>query len=637
MKVYIEKSKNRIQIKFPYHPEYVQRVKMIDGAYWAKSRKLWTVPLDLHVCQNLRKKFGDELVIGPELREWAETVIEFNKRVTEIGRMDSCVLPRVEALYPEISAAMDNRIYQTVGSAFVAEGRTVLLGDDVGLGKTLETFGGIIESELTGSFLVFCPKSATYSTWVKEVHKWLPDDYVLDAVKFTQKPKRRELLAQYFEECSSAERSWLICNIEMCRTKYREECPAHECDGSDDDCPSAKRHRVFRASDYPELFETLWSGVVFDESQKALIARTALLRKQTQVRVGAGKLPIAADGLRLAISSTPWRGKPENFWGTLNWLRPDLHSSYWRWAKRWFEVENNGYGQVIGEFKEGKEKAWYRELAPVMLKRKKREVAMDLIEPIIESVWLPMQDEQARQYQEFAKDLSVRVDGGEITAIGVLDAMTRLKQFAQCTWFVKNENTWTKAKPKNGDVSEKDKKIKIFPGPSSNKLQWVLDFLDSLGILDGLGTEKVLIASPSTKILNWLSEHLEKAGASCFLLTGETKGSERSSQVEDFQSDQMDTCVFLLNTFAGGVSLTLDAADNVIIFNETHVPDDQEQVVGRVDRVSRVHEIRVYYLRSLGTVEHSIGETNEHRDSVQKDLQDARRAVRVLSEIIKTE
>lgn len=76
-----------------------------------------------------------------------------------------------------------------------------------------------------------------------------------------------------------------------------------------------------------------------------------------------------------------------------------------------------------------------------------------------------------------------------------------------------------------------------------------------------------------------------------------------------------------MNTKAGGVSLTLDAADDVIIVDSTYSSDDQEQVEDRAHRISRMHNVTVWNLASRGTIDETIAKyTLKHEISIKKIL-----------------
>ncbi len=84
--------------------------------------------------------------------------------------------------------------------------------------------------------------------------------------------------------------------------------------------------------------------------------------------------------------------------------------------------------------------------------------------------------------------------------------------------------------------------------------------------------------------------------------------------------------LILLNTISGGTSLTLDAADDVVIIDQTWSPDDQTQVEDRAHRISRVHNVTIWNLASLDTIDEDIAILNNER-SIETSVIDTQRDV----------
>jgi SNF2 family DNA or RNA helicase len=77
------------------------------------------------------------------------------------------------------------------------------------------------------------------------------------------------------------------------------------------------------------------------------------------------------------------------------------------------------------------------------------------------------------------------------------------------------------------------------------------------------------------------------------------------------------------------VSITLDAADDIVLMDETWVPDDQEQVEDRVHRASNVtHQVDVWYVRTKGTIEEGIAQTSAEKAESNHVVLDAQRGLR---------
>jgi SNF2 family DNA or RNA helicase len=112
-----------------------------------------------------------------------------------------------------------------------------------------------------------------------------------------------------------------------------------------------------------------------------------------------------------------------------------------------------------------------------------------------------------------------------------------------------------------------------------------------------------------------------------YLFTGKTKGSDRKAIKKEFQSNEGDQFI-LLNTASGGTSLTLDAADDVVIVDQTWIPDDQEQVEDRAHRgAGRIHNVTVWNLASLNTIDEDVAVLNKQREDAIASILDKQRGV----------
>jgi SNF2 family DNA or RNA helicase len=107
-------------------------------------------------------------------------------------------------------------------------------------------------------------------------------------------------------------------------------------------------------------------------------------------------------------------------------------------------------------------------------------------------------------------------------------------------------------------------------------------------------------------------------------LTGKTtKKGERTRLVRGFQNG--DYRVLVVSTMAGGVSITLDRADTVHVLDETWVPDDQDQLIDRIHRASRIHQVTAYFYRTRNTLEEYINEVNQEKAFTNENVLDIRR------------
>ncbi|WIC89694.1 DNA helicase [Rhodococcus phage Maselop] len=597
------------------------------------------LPLSLTNCRALRRLWADDLEISERLDDWAYEEIE------RLGNIDNLAEANSDAELSErfqVEAARIARVahpYQRAGIAFCAATKRALLADQPGLGKTLQTLGTMVEADVEGDIIVFAPTAAVAITWPDELRTWLPDDEVLPIMG--PGPKRHAKIEEALRTPRSTKRRWFIVNLEMARAKWIKAGKEFRLNKR-----SGKREWMNKPGwweySYPELIEQEWAAIVVDESHRCLIAHTAALQGQTLVRSGMAQLKLKEGGIKLALSGTPMRGKPENLWGTLNWLYPEVYSAYWNWVARWFVVWGDKSDKTIEGLDETKTGEFYQDIRPIMLRRTKKEVLKELPDKLYAGTplpdengwvdenspvghWVEMSPKQAKAYSDIQSQAETLLESGILVANGVLAELTRCKQFATCY------GDLLEVPNREGDID-----YKFEPKLPSAKYDWLVEFFDSLGInkdsvmeIEEDGEEevrKVVVASQFTGILDLYERELNKKGIQTLKITGKVKDKDRVAAKTRWQQAGGPR-VFLLNTQAGGVSLTLDSADDLVFLDETWIPDDQEQVEDRIHRASRLHQVTIHYLRSMGTVEENIALTTGSRERVTRKLLDEERGV----------
>lgn len=624
--VKVEKVGDRIALVSPgMHWESGRDLaRSIPGGRWEPNSKRWMFPLDFRICQEVRKATDHwevSLGIGPELTEWAKAEKARLAEIPDPNEMELIEIERLKSAFPLIWSAIETRPFQTVGVDFISKRKNVLLADDPGLGKTLQTIGAIVNSFDDGLVLVVAPKSAANITWPAEIQRWSPDDTVINLASLATYPagaRRNAFLEEADRQIAETPgRVWVITTPYWIQVKADKD--------SRGEFKRDDKKRIVTRPKLPLLMGWEWDAVIVDESHKVVICNTAKRSKHTQTRFGLDELSYTDRAMKIAISGTPMRGKSENMWGTLNWLEPKIYTSYWKWMERNFKEYEDYSGFGSGKVYDGlkNEKEFYDGISHLFIRRTKQEVASDLPskmyggEPLFDDgpvgVWLDMLPGQDRIYAQMVKDGETE-EG--IIANGILSEWTRLKQFASATCTIDDDG-------------------KVVVTNESNKLEWVKEFLDDRGIYDD-ANNKVIIASQFSSLIDMFESELNKDGIRTFKLTGATKDADRQKAQNEFQNDPNSPKVFLLTTTAGGVSLTLDAADDVIILDETWIPDDQLQVEDRAHRLSRPdHNVTIWYVRSKVSIEEDIAKVTGGRESELRGIMDKSRGVELRRQIKK--
>lgn len=606
MNITVERQDDSIVLSGWVGPSTPAKCKAVGGGRFRPKtpdrEAYWLYPLTMSTCRAIRAQFGDDLVIGPALSAWAKAEVKKETGLAAMATASTADLHNVPLYARVLDKATQSRTYQRVAAAWGHHTGSFLLADQQGLGKSIETLATIFETsapagrEAVQWHLVLSPSVAVESVWSNEVRRWLAGSSAVALPLTGTLAERQETLSGY-KPGVGVEHVFVIANIESARIKP---------EGSGKNAKYLTKNAVL-----PALFSRIWDTVIVDECQRALIRTSG---KPTQTRAGFSVLSKNSNR-RIALSGTPMRGKPEQLWGTLNWLRPDVYTSYWNWVKRYFNLTSNGFSNyILNGFLPGGEQRLADDLKGIMLRRTKAEVLpelpaktyagtymdpTDLNSPL--GVWLDPLPEQAKQLRDLERDGLLDFGDDEMLVDGTLATYTRQRQLANAVHELR------------GGV--------LRPTLKSPKFEWLKNFVEQL---DG---EKVVVASQFTSVIEVFAKGLEAEGYTVCTLTGKTSKTKRAQMVEDFQNtDKVQ--VFMLNTKAGGVALTLDASDYVVLLDETPIPDDQEQVEDRCHRTSRIHNVTIYYLRTLGTIDEEVAWVAAARQSVQQYLLDGARGVK---------
>lgn len=610
---------------------------------WKGLKSRWEFPVHWDTCTGARRvadKHGADLKVHPSLIEWATAEKARREAIPDVQSMDLVDLPAVAAQSPVLAEALKNRPFQTVGAAFAAHNRSCLIADQPGLGKTLQAIGAVIEAGITGPILVVAPKAAAQITWPQELKRWVPNDLVYILGSDVPRDERASLVtltSSYSHDNESNERVWLITSPNYLRIRAQVDEYNHYVYEKGQKIINPVQEAVM------ELFDVEWSTVIVDESHQTLAGATGAKKKQSAQRLGLGALEVRKEGLRIALSGTPFRGKESYLWGQLNWLRPDMFRSYRRWVEEHFDTWFDGWGWQVGLVKD--RSAMYREAANVMIRRTKEEVAKDLPakqyggwpldtkpdSPV--AVWLDMVPRQAKAYESMLKKAEAELDGGLLITTGILAELTRLKQFAGSY----------------GKMSSDGEHF--IPTLPSNKFDWLMEYLDERGIDKAIHPEatgkitdtslaelpKVVVVSQFSQLIDAFAEGLAQQGILSHRFTGGTSAKHREEIKDDWQNDPNSPVrVLLLTTTAGGVSLTLDAASEMVILDETWNTSDQEQVEDRLHRLSRIHQVVIWKVFSRNTIEESIARANIGKEMSIKAIMDGERGVDFYKELLHT-
>ena len=342
----------RASVFFEYDPGLVTEVKRLSGAKWVGAEKYWRVGVDAPLVA-----FGEAhgFFVEEPVSSAARTAVEQAKRLSEQSRSVESDLV-VPGLRGEL------RPFQRAGVAYALSARRVLIGDAMGLGKTIQGLGVIQAVGGVGSAkaLVVCPASLKLN-WLAEAIKWLGSEWQMEVVSGRKAGRIGK---------TGSSHELVICNYDLLAA---------------------------RADDLVAFSPNV---LVADEIHAA--KNKGALRTKALDKIAKS---VPGDGYVVGLSGTPVVNRPIELASPLSILgRLDDLGGFWHFAKRYCKAYHNGFGwdfsgaSNLEELNEVLRKTCY-------VRRTVHDVYDELPPVQVASVPLGMDRDIAKQYAQAERDI----------------------------------------------------------------------------------------------------------------------------------------------------------------------------------------------------------------------------------------
>ena len=427
----------------------------------------------------------------------------------------------------------DLRPYQRDGFAWLTAlydcGLGGILADDMGLGKTVQALAlmcSIQEDAGAGEpFLVVAPASVV-SNWAAEAHRFVPG---LTVRVVNQARARRGI-----DMADVAKGADLVITS---YTLFRLEFDAYEA--------------------------VEWGGLVLDEAQ-------FIKNPQSQGHRCARRLRAP---FKLAITGTPMENNLAELWSLCAVTAPGLFPRLDRFTEYYRKpIERHHDSDRLAQLR--------RRIRPLVLRRGKSEVAVDLPEKQEQVIELDLNAKHRRLYQTYLQRERQKVLGllGDLekNRFEIFRSLTLLRQASL-------------------DVSLVDPRHR---GVSSTKLDMLEEQVNEL-VAEG---HRALVFSQFTTFLTAARNRLEEIGVRCSYLDGSTRN--RAAVIDGFKTGTDP--VFLISLKAGGFGLNLTEADYCIMLDPWWNPATEAQAVDRTHRIGQTRPVVVYRLVAKDTIEEKV-------------------------------
>jgi len=136
--------------------------------------------------------------------------------------------------------------------------------------------------------------------------------------------------------------------------------------------------------------------------------------------------------------------------------------------------------------------------------------------------------------------------------------------------------------------------------------------------------KKIIVFSQYREAIKNLHKKYEKTSV---YLSGETPTDERQRIVDKFQQTP-EVKIFFSTIKAGGVGITLTAADTVIFTDISWTPAEHLQAEDRAHRIGQKSSVNVYYLITPETIEEDIWKLLQRKEKVVNQILEGKEGVR---------
>jgi len=541
-----------LRLSWPYIADPIMRgdvmgeVKRCQGRKYDPNSKTWSISITeaVPLVERLRKyddnewcgKLADEIQKIPDIHTYME---ERAKRVAISGAASlsdtNTVEEMQEALAEVFPEGCELYPFQYVGVQFaqLAGGRC-LIGDDMGIGKTIQAIAHIGLNQDKLPALIVVPASVKYN-WLKECNAWLPsmNTVVLEGRKG-----------------DIPDADIVVCNYDI--MSYREE----------------------------SLIDYGFNIVVCDESHYLKNSKA----KRTQATLSVAQESESV----ICLSGTAITNRPNEFFTTLNLLRPNEFPSFFNYGLSYCAGQETRFGWDFSGASNTDE--LHSRTRDFCIRRLKSEVLTELPDKVRTIHDIQPSKADVKRYKDLHRswmdEYEMYVNGTGLPKGFVLNMLTALRH--ECG-LIKVPSTIQYIKDYN-EITGKP----------------LVVFAHHQDVLKGIWME----------LSNDKDKKWRLAG-----ISGDMPANKRQLAVEAFQDGKLD--VILCSTMAAKEGITLTAADTVVFVEREWVPGWEEQAEDRVNRIGQdSNSVHAVYLSVADTIDERFNMVVEAKRQVVKAVLD---------------
>jgi len=294
---------------------------------------------------------------------------------------------------------------------------------------------------------------------------------------------------------------------------------------------------------------------------------------------------------KIALTGTPIVNNHTDIFGILKFINKKKYSSYWKFVKEYFEIneikflkEKKNYKFIqIKDFKnEEKKNELKKELKEFSVNRKQKDV-LSWIPPIIyEKKYLLMEKKQEKKYEKIKKIWKDKYQ--------TLKLLTKLKTLTLYPPLLK--------------VKELGIKIKF-----------IVDFIEE----EKNNNSLIIFSTRSNTFLEPLSEILKNKNILIDKIFGKITRKQKEENIKKFQEGKIK--ILLCNIKSSGFGINLSKAETIIFADRSYSPSDNEQAEARFLPVNEKESKKILLIIDLickNTIDEKIITLLEKKKNITK-------------------
>ena len=293
---------------------------------------------------------------------------------------------------------------------------------------------------------------------------------------------------------------------------------------------------------------------------------------------------------KIALTGTPLENSITELWSIFDFIMPGYLANIKKFNSKYSikDVDQDNINKLDNLKKQ---------IAPFILRRKKKDVLKDLPAKIENNIYVDLNEAQKKIYAAEVEKTKRKIDellktsGFEKSRFEILTLLIRLRQIC-----ISPNIIFENYKNESAKIEELVKIVKEV-------------------IANG---HKILIFTSFKTALDIVRKRFKQEKISSYSIDGSVNSKKRMELVNKFNND--DTNTFLITIKAGGTGLNLTSADVVIHLDLWWNPQVENQATDRSHRIGQKNNVEVIKIICKGTIEERILELQNKKKILVDNL-----------------